>query len=98
FAAIVLIVIVRVTEIGPVYCADDVVGVLPSVVKKIVAPLVASLSGTDCGRLYIPAARPNAGVATCSVYVALATALPAVPPFTSIALIVVVWLTVIGPA
>ena len=43
----------------------------------MVAPLVVSLSVTDCGCEYVPAGTLKVGMATWIVYVALATALGA---------------------
>ena len=53
---------------------------------------------TVTDEVYVPAAGLNAGVATCwtTVYVALATALLAIPPAAAIAFIVVVCATWIG--
>ena len=54
---------------------------------------------TVTDEMYVPAAGLNAGVATsCTIeYVALATALLAMPLAAAIALTVVVCVTVIGP-
>jgi hypothetical protein len=51
------------TLIGPVNTGDAVVGVVPLVVKKIVAPGVASVIVTDCVPVYVPAAGVKVGVA-----------------------------------
>ena len=56
-----------------------------------------SESVTVTAEVYVPPPGLNAGVATRIVYVALATALLAIPPAAAIALIVVVCVTVIGP-
>jgi hypothetical protein len=67
--AIALIVSEAVTLMGPVYCVVEpptlVAGVVPSVVKKIFAPAVASESETVCVPRYVPAAGLKVGVAVC---------------------------------
>ena len=63
----------------------------------MVAPVVGVLIVTVCGEPYVPAPGLNAGVATCIVYVAEATALSVRPPAYAIAFIVVFTPTVIGP-
>ena len=52
------------TEMAPVYCGDDAVGVDPSVVYRMVAPAVASVIVTDWVPLYEPPGGLNTGVAT----------------------------------
>ena len=59
-----LIVVVADTVIGPLYVGDAAVGVLPSVVYLITAPLVPQFMLTVCAPVYIPSAILNVGVAT----------------------------------
>ena len=46
-----LMVVVLVTLMGPVYEADDAIGVEPSVVTRMVAPAVLQAIVTDCAAL-----------------------------------------------
>ena len=62
--AIAFIVLVPVTDIGPVYCAEDEVGVEPSVVYLMAAPAVAHEMVTFCADEYVPPAGLKAGAAT----------------------------------
>src|ERR1700675_790974 len=94
-----LTVVVLLTGMAPLYGVEEVVGVLPSVVKKIVAPVVASERVTDCVVLYVPGAglKPGVAAAVWMVYVPLATALVLKPAAVAMALIVVVLLTGMAP-
>ena len=81
------------TLMGAVYVADDAVGLLPSVVYLVVAPLVALLIVTDCAEVYVPAAGLNVGAATVGVamlmvYAVDDTAELVIPAFAAKALIV----------
>jgi hypothetical protein len=93
-----LIVVLELTEIGVANLVEAVVGVEPSVVKKMDAPAVVSLRVTDCVVVYVPAAGENVGVAAGGVivYAAVATALCEKPVASAMALTVVLELTVIG--
>lgn len=61
--AMALIVCVAFTAIAVVNLVLAVVGVVPSVVKKMDAPGVLSEMVTDCAELYVPATGENVGVA-----------------------------------
>ena len=93
-------VVVWVTEIGPLYAAEAAVGVLPSTVKWMIAPGVPSVIVTVTDDVNVPPAGLRAGVATTCcwmVYVALATPLSVIPLFEAMARMVVVWVTEMGP-
>jgi hypothetical protein len=54
------------TSIGVEYTVpDSLVGALPSVVQRIVAPSVVVLMVTVCGLAYAPSTGLKVGVATC---------------------------------
>src|SRR5687768_7898931 len=63
-SAMALIVLVEGTLIGPEYRSELAVGVLPSIVYLIVAPVVAVVMVTDCVPLYVPPGGLKVGVAT----------------------------------
>jgi hypothetical protein len=97
--AIALIVSVLFTAIGAVYRVELVVGVLPSVVKKTLAPAVVSASATVCTVVYVPGAGENVGVSTGGwliVYAPVPTALVVKPVAVAIALMVSAALTLMG--
>jgi hypothetical protein len=55
------------TVIGPVYNAEEAVGVVPLVVYRSEAPAVEHFNVTVCGVVYVPPAGEIVGVATCDV-------------------------------
>jgi hypothetical protein len=88
------------TVSGEEYTAEFVVGVLPSVVKYIVAPGVDVLIPTVCAALYFPPATLKVGAATTgrlTIYFAELTELLVVPVEAANAFIVTVPLTSTGP-
>jgi hypothetical protein len=57
---------------------------VPSVVKQIAAPLVASDRTTDCVEVYVPAAGLGVGVATIGRAETFTVALPEIPPMVAV--------------
>jgi hypothetical protein len=90
--------VAAVIEIGVVYCVDDAVGVVPSVVKWMVAPAVVVLMDTTVPETTAPAPGLNVGVAATGriVYIPDRTAEGAKPAAMTTALIVVGAVMAIG--
>jgi hypothetical protein len=88
------------TAIGDVNFVELVVGVVPSVVKKMLEPAVVSARLTVCTEVKLPPAGENIGVAAAGrlmVNAPAPTALVVKPVAVAIALIVSVAPTVIAP-
>jgi hypothetical protein len=92
-----LIVVGVLTVRGPVYGGDDSLGVLPSVVYRVVAPGVFVVIVTAWPTLYVPVPGLMVGVFTVNVYVAVRRSLGGSVGDHARAVNVIVRSTVTGP-